>query len=154
MPKPYSMDLRLRVIAACDAGDRPEDVGPVFGLSPRTIYGWLALREQTGSLDPRPCDPDPEPLLAPHREQVLRLLREHPDATIEELRTQTPVKVCVGAMWNFLQSLGITRKKKSFTPQNSFGPTCKSVVSDGAKMRPHSTARIWYSLTKHGPRPT
>jgi transposase len=113
MPKPYSMDLRLRVIAACDAGDRPEDVGPVFGLSPRTIYGWLALREQTGSLEPRPCDPGPEPLLAPHREQVLRLLREHPDATLEELRTQTPVKVCVGAMWNFLQSLGITRKKES-----------------------------------------
>ncbi len=73
MPKPYSMDLRLRVIAACDAGAG----GRLGWLAWNKPARWIRARAIRGAV-------------APHREQVLRLLREHPDATIEELRTQSP----------------------------------------------------------------
>lgn len=112
MPSPYSLDLRERVIAACDAGERPEDLAAVFSVSARTIYNWLALRKQTGALGPREGDVGRDALLAPHAEEVRALVQKHPDATLDELREMTPVKVSIGALWNFLDALGITRKKE------------------------------------------
>jgi transposase len=41
-PKPYSLDLRERVIAACEAGDRTRaEVAQQFQLSESTLYDWL-----------------------------------------------------------------------------------------------------------------
>lgn len=49
------MDLRQRVIAACDEGQlkRPE-VAQMYGVGESTIYEWLNLRETTKSLAPKP----------------------------------------------------------------------------------------------------
>lgn len=51
MPAPLSVDLRERVVEAVDAGDKIAKVARRFGVTRPTIYSWLALREQTGSLD-------------------------------------------------------------------------------------------------------
>lgn len=50
---PLSVDLRKRVMAEVDAGKHINEVAKTFKVGSRTIYGWLALRKQTGSLSPK-----------------------------------------------------------------------------------------------------
>src|SRR3954453_18611104 len=46
--KPYSKDLRLRVLAAVDRGLPREEVARTFSVSVPTIKRWLGRRRQTG----------------------------------------------------------------------------------------------------------
>lgn len=111
MAKAYSCDLRERVIAACDAGESPEQAGPRFKVSARCIYNWLTLRIETGDLAPRDSRRGPKPKLGDHGEQLRKLVAECPDATLEELRPRLPVKVCIGTLWATLRSLNLSLKK-------------------------------------------
>jgi transposase len=46
--KPYSKDLRLRVLAAIDSGKPREEVAKTFSVSMTTIKRWLKRRRETG----------------------------------------------------------------------------------------------------------
>ncbi len=111
MAKPYSIDLRERVIAACEAGAKPEDAGPRFSVSVRCVYNWLKLRKDTGSLQARPQGSGRKPKLATHTERLRTLVTKHPDATLEELRSKLPVKVSGSSLWEALRRLGFSLKK-------------------------------------------
>lgn len=50
---PMSIDLRKRVISAVDEGMHKDEASRVFKVCSRAIYKWLALREATGSLEPK-----------------------------------------------------------------------------------------------------
>ena len=52
--KPYSKDLRLRVLAAVDRGMARKEVAETFGVSEPTIRRYLKLRRETGGVDPKP----------------------------------------------------------------------------------------------------
>jgi transposase len=51
--KPYSKDLRLRVLSAVDAGTPREQVAKTFSVSMPTIKRWLKRRKETGDVEPR-----------------------------------------------------------------------------------------------------
>lgn len=126
MAKPYSLDLRERVIARCDAGGRPEEVAPLFRVSVRSVYYWLRLRKETGGLSPRLRCAGPKPKLAEHGQRLRDLVAERPDATLAELCSKLPVKVCIGTLWAALRKLGLSLKKKSFAPPNGCGLTYRT----------------------------
>src|SRR4051812_8549609 len=50
--KPYSKDLRLRVLAAVDRGVPREEVAKTFSVSVPTIKRWLKRRRETGDVEP------------------------------------------------------------------------------------------------------
>src|SRR3712207_3775571 len=52
--KPYSKDLRLRVLSAVDAGKPREEVAKTFSVSVPTIKRWLKRRRETGDVEPKP----------------------------------------------------------------------------------------------------
>ncbi len=52
--KPYSKDLRMRVLAAVDAGTPREEVARTFSVSVPTIKRWLKRRRETGDVEPKP----------------------------------------------------------------------------------------------------
>ena len=49
--KPYSKDLRLRVLAAVERGVPREEVAKTFSVSVPSIKRWLKLRKETGDLE-------------------------------------------------------------------------------------------------------
>ena len=54
MPKPYSLDLRQKVIDAIELdGMRKREASSVFGISRNTIDLWLKRKAATGSLAPQ-----------------------------------------------------------------------------------------------------
>lgn len=52
--KPYSRDLRLRVLAAVDAGKPRQEIVETFSVSEPTIKRRLKRRRETGNVEPRP----------------------------------------------------------------------------------------------------
>lgn len=112
--RPYSMDLRQRVAQALDAKEGSvRQLARRFYVSPSFITRLLALRRQTGSLEPRPHEGGPPPLLDDKRLQRLRqLIHDQPDAILEELAQQLGCS-CM-TVWRALRKLKITRKKRVF----------------------------------------
>ena len=113
--RPLSDDLRLRIIEAVDARDGSRrEIAERFGVDASTITRLLQLRRQTGSLAPRPHAGGTDPTLDADRLQRLRaLVRDDPDATLEQLRDRLGIGGSLMIVWRGLKELGITRKRKT-----------------------------------------
>jgi transposase len=83
--KPYSKDLRLRVLATVDRGVPRKEVAETFSVSLPTIKRWLKLRKETGGVEPRKGVPGPPPRKGAALEAWLpQQLRANADLTLEE----------------------------------------------------------------------
>ena len=83
--KPYSKDLRLKVLDAVDRGMDRREVVRVFGVSLPSIKRWLKMRrEAAGDVEPRPIPGPPAvkgAMLAPW---LPSQLERNPDLTLDE----------------------------------------------------------------------
>lgn len=107
----YSMDLRERVLADCDAGVRTISVARKFSVSASWIRRLKQRRRESGEIAPRRGKTGPKPKLAEYEEKLEELVREKPDATLSELRDKVGVKVSLNTVWRTLKALGLTLKK-------------------------------------------
>ena len=115
MPKPYSADLRGRVIAAVEAGESRRAAAARFGVSPSAAVKWTRRARLTGSVEPKRMGGHRPFALAPHRAWVLSRLADKPDLTLRALVLELAdqgVKISDYAVWNFLRREGVTFKKK------------------------------------------
>jgi transposase len=84
--KPYSKDLRIRVLDAVDGGESREEVATTFSVSVPTIKRWLKRRRETGGVEAVPI-PGRPPLKGALLEGWLPgHLHNNPDLTLEEHR--------------------------------------------------------------------
>ena len=111
--KPYSMDLRERVVAACDAGDATrEQIAARFSVSVSWIRDLMRRRRQTGSIGPKPRGGGRPPAFDEAAAGRLReAVRADDDATLGELAEAAGVACCPSAVHRALRRLGVTRKK-------------------------------------------
>lgn len=110
--KSYSLDLRQRVLADCDAGLGTKAAAQKYSVSPAWVRRLKQRRREGGSIDRRPPSPGRPVKLAPHERQVRDLVRDDPDATLNELRSRLGVRVSVGALHAFLRRIGLPSKKE------------------------------------------
>ncbi|HZB81604.1 MAG TPA: helix-turn-helix domain-containing protein [Rubrobacteraceae bacterium] len=82
--RPYSKDLRLRVLAAVDNGTPRAEVAKTFGVSVSTIKRYLRLRRETGKVQPKPIPGPPPRKGAALRAWLSEQLRAAPNFTLEE----------------------------------------------------------------------
>ena len=119
----YSMDLRQRVWADCQAGLKTSAVAQKYSVSEAWVRRLKQRQRATGSIAPRPPSPGRPVVLAPHEDRVRQLVRDDPDATLEELRQRLGVEVSIGALCNYLRRLELSFKKKSSGRPSRTGPT-------------------------------
>ena len=113
--RPYSEDLRWRVVLAVDSGMPRDEVGWRFAVSLPTIKRWLKQRRETGALAPKPV-PGPTPV---KRDALLAALPERlarrSDATLGDhcawWREASGVAVSTATMSRTIAALGWTRTK-------------------------------------------
>jgi transposase len=118
MPKPYSLDLRERVVKAYNERNESYiDVGARFRIGEATVYRWVTRYHATGSLAPLPHGGGPESIVDEKGLSILcGLVEEHGDATRNELsqdyRELTGVSLSLATVGRKLWQLGYTRKKR------------------------------------------
>lgn len=128
MPKPISVEVRERVVAAHREGKGTyEQLADLFKVGSASVNRWLRLDRETGSLVAKP-PPGRTPKLDEHGRAVLReLVEQDSDATLAELAKRLDerlgVKHVPSAIFKVLAKMGITRKKKTSTRRSGIATT-------------------------------
>jgi transposase len=140
MGKPYSQDLRERVMAAVDSGTRAYPAAAVFRVSVSYIYKALGRRRTTGETTARTGRAGRKPKLAAHDEALRARVAAYPDATLEELQgwlvAERQVTVSVGCLWNRLKFLKLTLKKSRSELPSRLGRTWPKPAMSGVPASP------------------
>lgn len=114
MARPYSLDLRERVVATVAGGQSCRAVAELFDVSAASVVKWSQRARSTGSAAPKPMGGRRPFLLEGERDWLLGRLKEKPDLTLhallEELSERGVVVSC-DTLWRFLKRQGISFKK-------------------------------------------
>jgi transposase len=116
MGKPYSEDLRERVIGAAQDGATIPEIAEQFGVSISSVVRFRRLHRETGSVSPAKFGGYKGYALAAHEELVRELVAEQPDITLAELKAvlaTEKVRAGQSSISRFLQHLNLRFKKKS-----------------------------------------
>jgi len=132
----YSMDLRKRVLAACDGGKQTKEVARLFSVSPAWVRRLKQRRREDGSIAPRPIKRVGQPKLdEAARARVLEMVNHKPDSTLEELRgridRELNIRISIGALWETLRQMKLSFKKSRRTPASSRVRTWQSSERTG-----------------------
>src|SRR5512145_3496043 len=115
MPRPYSNDLRARVIEDVETGASRREAAERYGLSPSVVVIWAQRWEQTGSVAAKPSGGSTSPL-EQYAEFLLGLIADHPDLTLDEIVAAMRKRRIAGsrtAVWRFFARRNISFKKNS-----------------------------------------
>jgi transposase len=85
MPKPYSRDLRERVVGFVEAGHSRRGAAAHFDVSPSFVINLMTAYQARGNLAPKPLGGRRRAKLDPHRVFLLRRVAEKDDITMPEL---------------------------------------------------------------------
>ena len=131
MPKPYSNDLRTKIVEAYERGEGTQrGLAARFGVSGTFVVDLLRRYRQTRSVEPKPHGGGQQPRLNEEGLRVVRaLVKEDPDATLNELiervEARHGVRISNPTMSRELTRLNLPRKKSRFTPVSATPRACK-----------------------------
>jgi transposase len=115
--KPYSLDLRQRVVAAVEEGDGTiADVAAKFRVGKTFVKKMLRLWREKGALAPQPHGGGAAALTPPQLRALRQQVATEPDATLAELRhclsEAEAVEVSEATGCRALQRRNLPRKKR------------------------------------------
>jgi len=116
MARPYSLDLRERVVAAVEKGGMSRRrAATQFGVGISTVINWVRRLRQTGSVAPgKMGGHKPKAIAGEHRVWLLQRAREK-DFTLRGLVAELAergLKVDYRSVWNFVHAEKLSFKKK------------------------------------------
>jgi transposase len=116
MGKPYSIDLRERVVAAVKTGDMScNKAAKQFGVGISTAINWVRRLRETGSVAPGKIGGyRPRSISGKHRAWLLQRIKQE-DFTLRGLVAEFAergLKVDYRTVWNFVHSENLSFKKK------------------------------------------
>lgn len=125
--KPYSLDLRERVLARVAAGAPVRAVAAAFDVSVSSVVKWSQRWRATGSAAARPMGGKRREVMASARDCVLARLAEEPSLALRALQAELAgrgVKVSCGAVWRLVHREGLSHKKGRSSPKRSSARKC------------------------------
>jgi transposase len=114
MPKPYSNDLRERVVREVEAGASRRSVAGKYHVSVSFVIKLMQQWRMQGSVQPAKFGGYKGYALAEHQKMVRQFLNEKPDITLAELRdrlAEKKIEVGLTAIFRFLRHQGLSYKK-------------------------------------------
>ncbi len=120
MGRPYSTDLRERVLQACEVGDESQAaIARRFAISESAVGSWLRQLRQDGRRAPKPHGRGFTSILDEEDAAVLRsLVAAQNDATLAEyaqaFTAQTGEEISEFSMCRALQRHGLVIKKRPY----------------------------------------
>ena len=116
MARPYSQDLRDRVIGSGASGRTCRATAALFGVSVASVVKWSQRWRASGSATAKRMGGWKQLLLNREREWLLARIAEKPDLTLRAIvgeLAERGTPASYGAVWRFFKREGISFKKKS-----------------------------------------
>ena len=116
MGKPYSVDLRKRVVASVETGGLSRnEAAKRFGVAISTAIGWVRLQRETGDVAPgKMGGHKPKAISGEHRIWLLQRIKDG-DFTLRGLVSELAkrgLKVDYRSVWQFVHTEKLSFKKK------------------------------------------
>ena len=154
MPKPYSGDLRARVIGDIVSGASRRAAAEYYGISPSVVVIWAQRFETTGSVAAKPSGGSTSPL-EKHAEFLLALIAKQPDLTLDEIVAAMNKRGIPGsrsAVWRFFARRNISFKK-NFVRVGAKARRRGARADGGCESKACLTRPDWCLSTKRGRTP-
>ncbi|GHU14084.1 transposase [Alphaproteobacteria bacterium] len=103
----YSEDLREKVMKYIDMHYSQSYVAKLFGISTKTVWNWIKLRNDTGGLKPKPFTRGPTKLKA---DELQQYVTDNPQACLREIAQHFNCRV--SSVHSRMKSLGTKYRKK------------------------------------------
>lgn len=115
MGKPYSLDLRKRVVAAIESGMSRNQAAKRFGIGISTAINWMQRQQKTGSVAPGQMGGHkPKAISGEHAAWLSQRIRNS-DFTLRGLVAELGergLKVDYRSVWRFVHAEKLSFKKK------------------------------------------
>ena len=115
MPAPYPYELRKRAMFAISWGERIEEVSKRFIISRNTLYKWISLQKETGSISPRFGYQKGHGHIIKDKDRFEEFLKVNDNKTSQELAELWGAKVSATTIRSAIKKSGYTYKK-NFLP--------------------------------------
>ena len=159
MPKPYSQDLRDRVIDAVKKGEMSRRAAARrYEISVSVAIKWLERVERHGSREPVGHGGHRASKLMPHLDFLEAARSEKSDITLQalcdRLWSERGVEADTSMMSRFFRRIGITLKKRPSSRASRIARTSAAIATDGEPIRASSILGAWSSSTRLGQKRT
>ena len=114
MTRPYSIDLRERVLRRVEKGETIRSVAEAFGISPSCVSKWGRLKRSTGDVAPGKYGGHKKPTLSGEIAEWLRTRMRSSAFTLRGLVVELAergVKTHARSVWVFAHAEGLSFKK-------------------------------------------
>jgi len=115
--RPFSEDLRERIIAGRKENRSAAELSERFGVCKRTVERYWERYQKEGKALARKIGGQRPPKLGGHDAHLRRWTQENKSITLAELarkcEQELGIEVVQQTIWNRLQRLGLSHKKKS-----------------------------------------
>ena len=125
MPAPYSEDLRQKVIAAVDRGERKTDVSRMFNISRNTLNLWLARQAETGSCRSKERVTKPKTKINDW-EKFREFIKQYGEKTQIETAKLWGEGVTQQNISDAMKKIGVSRKKRVMDIEKEMNSNDKS----------------------------
>jgi transposase len=120
MARPYSQDLRDRLIGSVASGRTCRATAALFGVSVASVVKWSQRWRASGNAAAKPMGGWKQLRLKSQREWLLTRIAEKPDLTLRAVVAElaergTPASY--GAVWRFFKHEGISFKKSLYASE-------------------------------------
>jgi transposase len=123
MPKPYSYDLRQKVIQAIKLdGLNKSEASQLFNISRNTIDLWLKRLSVTGDFQSLPNQPPGNGHKITDWEKFRKFAQVHGDKTQVEMASLWEEPISDRTISRALKKIGFTRKKRPMATRNGMKP--------------------------------
>jgi len=114
MPKPYSEDLRKRVIDKTNEGKTVEQIMGELDIKETFVYAMRKLHKDTGSIAPKkPSGGRPPSISATQLAQIKTLVLETPDITLAEIKERLSLVASISRICDAINyKLNLPLKKR------------------------------------------
>src|ERR1700759_2767133 len=115
MGRPYSLDLRERVVSAMTAGMSGQKAAQHFSIGESSALRWARRAHETGSPKAKPMGGTRPFVLEAHRRWITVRLAEKPALTLRALAAELKARAAKGssfAVGSIVADAGLSFKKK------------------------------------------
>ena len=150
MGKPYSIDLRKRVIQKHEEGKSVLEIEKELSVKTTFVYDMLKLYKKTGSVEPKPPTGGRKSTITEEiLSQIEALILETPDITLQEIKDELGLTVALSVICDAVnKKLNLRYKKKLFSTQDRIVKMRKKPVKAGKMTRVKCPPQTSYFLMK------
>jgi len=150
MAKPYSIDLRKRVVQKHKEGKSVPEIEKELSVKTTFVYDMLRLYKETGSVEAKPPTGGRKSSITEDvLSQMEALVMETPDMTLQEIKDELGLTVSLSVICDAInKKLNLRYKKKLFSIQGRIVTMYKNPVKVGQMTNTKCLFPISYFLMR------